>query len=95
MKYPETHLGHSYGASVPSSEEMGLIKKTTSQQVMTAEEFWKSLPHCAGYPSCDSDSDLIGLEHETTCPLFGKKDLNVISFAEAYAQYYHESKSGK
>jgi hypothetical protein len=35
MKYPETHLGHSYGASVPSSEEMGLFKKDEKPSLPT------------------------------------------------------------
>ena len=47
-----------------------------------AREFWKTLPHCCGYPQCDGD--LVGIEHDSKCPLYGKKELTLIEFAAMF-----------
>ena len=47
-----------------------------------AREFWKTLPHCCGYPQCDGD--LVGIEHDSKCPLYGKKELTLLEFAAMF-----------
>jgi hypothetical protein len=56
------------------------MSTTAEQRVI---DFWNSLPHCCGYPFCDGD--LEGEPHSQKCPLFGRKELSRIEFAEAYA----------
>ena len=34
----------------------------------------KRFAHCCGYPQCDGD--LVGIEHDSKCPLYGKKESN-------------------
>lgn len=48
-----------------------------------AREFYKTLPHCMGYPDCDGD--LVGIDHSEKCPLFSKVDLGYMQFAVAFA----------
>ena len=50
-----------------------------------SKEFWKGFPSCKGYPDCEGD--LLGVEHEPSCPMFGKTEEqpSVFDFAEAYA----------
>jgi hypothetical protein len=57
---------------------------TAPLRPQSAEQFWNSLPHCCGYPFCDGD--LEGHPHSQKCPLFGRKELSRIEFAEAYAR---------
>lgn len=59
-----------------------------------AENFWKSLPHCLGYPKCDA-GDLVGLRHQKECPMRAeprdREEPSRIEFAVMFAKQQREA----
>ena len=51
--------------------------------VERAAKFYYSLPHCCGYPKCDGE--LVGLEHEPECPMYGKDKPSIIDILVDFA----------
>lgn len=59
-----------------------------------AEELWRSLPHCLGYPKCDA-GDLVGLRHKEECPMRAeprdREEPSRIEFAVMFSKQQREA----